>query len=107
MNEPSYKVVIENRSALNLKRLKPLAHSWIALLNLHGVKQSTFNDYLDGVVASMRTNALDDARHELAVEKREGHLLNVYMAWDKATYHVTTTYVFSDRTTAILFRLAH
>lgn len=107
MNKPTYKVTIEDREALDLSRLKPFAHSWIAMLNMHGAAQPSFDDYLDEVVATMRVTALDDARAELAQHSRDHYLLNVYTAWDRTTYHVTITYVFSDRSTALLFRLSH
>lgn len=104
MTEPEvYKVTIIDTDMLSDVAMMQIIHSWIININS---PPSTY-DFIDQVLADNRVKRIDEAREELATDNREQHLLNVYMAWDKTTYHVSTTYVFSDRTTAMLFRLSH
>ncbi len=57
-------------------------------------------------MALHRANVIEEARAKLRLSSRENDLLNVYVEWDHDTYATTTTYVFSNRDTALMFKLA-
>lgn len=65
-----------------------------------------FVEFIDSKVAGLRTELLRIGRARLEGQDRADHLLNAYLEWDKATCIVTATYVFSDRDTALMFKLA-
>lgn len=53
----------------------------------------------------LRASLIANAREELRAEDRQDDLLNAYVEWNEDRDTVTATYVFSDRDTAILFKL--
>jgi hypothetical protein len=85
---------------MNGQQVVPLPNT-----TLQGYKMPSFVDrIIDDGAAYMRRKALDDAKEQLA--ERADDLLNVYVDCDRTTYDVTITYVFGNKDTALMFKLA-
>lgn len=54
----------------------------------------------------LRASLIANAREELRGDDRQDHLLNAYVEWNEDRDTITTTYVFSNRDTALMFKLA-
>ena len=61
--------------------------------------------FVDSKLANKRVELLNSGRAQLEGQERSEHLLNIYLECDKTNYMVIATYVFSDRNTAMLFKL--
>lgn len=101
MSEQTYKAIVTGKlSDVTVRFLSDLAQ---------GVPSSNRQnaiDFVDYMMAQHRVKLMERARTELRPSSRENDLLNVYVEWDHDTYATTTTYVFSNRDTALMFKLA-
>lgn len=101
MSEQLYKAVVRTKLSNHVTKMIQLSQSLPSAL---AAPPSLINAAIDHAVSMMRDQSLDRAKKELA--DKADHLLNVYVDCDRTTYDVTITYVFDDKDTAVMFKLA-
>lgn len=96
---PPYKVHL----SVDLSPLMSLtAHSWITAMFPGSVQ-----DMIEGAIAESRGDLLDNARQRIVeLDRTADHLCNLYLRWDSVSDNAEATYVFSDRDTALMFKLS-
>lgn len=60
----------------------------------------------EGIIGECRDLVLQDARNSEVLEGRSHHLLNLYVSISEDFKVMDFTYVFDDRDTALMFKLA-
>lgn len=85
-----------------LPLIKLTAHTWIKAMFPGSVQ-----DMIEGAIAESRNDLLDYARQRIVeLDRQADHLCNLYLNWDGISNNAEATYVFSDRDTALLFKLS-
>lgn len=65
-----------------------------------------FDDYAADQLKHQRDALRENATDKLRAEQRQGDLLNLYLQWNEEADTITATYVFSNRNTALMFKLS-
>jgi len=85
-----------------LPLMKLTAHSWIKSMYPGPVQ-----DMIRDAIAETRGDLLTYARQRIVeLDRQADHLCNLYLSWDGVSDNAEATYVFSDRDTALLFKLS-
>ncbi|SEM40949.1 hypothetical protein SAMN05192583_0089 [Sphingomonas gellani] len=92
------------RHLVNISRITRLTYSWLIQHACPAVIEREVRNQL----APLRLRLLDHGRSTLRDHLRRDpqHLQNVYLTWDGQSEMAAATYVFGDKTTALLFRLS-